>query len=55
MSNTMSVDLPTFSRLQTEYLNAVKNSEEIFIFNGNELFTNYAKYLIEYLTPMFQK
>ena len=55
MSNTMSVDLPIFSRLQTEYLKAVKNSEEIFIFDGNELLTNYAKYLIEYLTPMFQK
>jgi hypothetical protein len=55
MSNTMSVDLPKFSRLQNEYQNAVKNSQEIFIFDGNELLTSYAKYLIEYLTPMFQK
>ncbi len=55
MSNTMSVDLPKFSRLQNEYQNAVENSQEIFIFDGNELLTNYAKYLIEYFTPMFQK
>jgi hypothetical protein len=54
MSNTMSVDLPTFSRLKNEYQNAVNNSKETFIFDGNEFLTNYAKYLIEYFTPMFK-
>ena len=28
--------------------------KDIFIFDGNELLTSYAKYLIEYLTPMFK-
>ena len=54
MSNTMSVDLSTFSRLKKEYQNAVVNSKNTFIFDGNELLTDYAKYLIEYLTPMFK-
>ena len=54
MSNTISVDLSTFTRLKKEYQNAVDNSKEIFVFDGNELLTSYAKYLIEYLTPMFK-
>jgi hypothetical protein len=54
MSNTISVDKSTFSRLKNEYQNAVDNSKNTFIFDGNELVTNYAKYLIEYFTPMFK-
>ena len=54
MSNTMSVDSSTFLRLKKEYQNAVVNSKNTFIFDGNELLTDYAKYLIEYLTPMFR-
>lgn len=54
MSNTISVDSSTFSRLKKEYQNAVVNSKNTFIFDGNELLTDYAKYLIEYLTPMFK-
>jgi hypothetical protein len=53
MSNTLSVDKSTFLRLKNEYKNAVRDSKDTFIFDGNELLTNYAKYLIEYLTPMF--
>lgn len=54
MSNTISVDKSTFSRLKNEYQNAVDNSKNTFMFEGNELLTNYAKYLIEYLTPKFK-
>jgi hypothetical protein len=54
MSNTISVDSPTFARLKKEYQNAVDNSKETFVFDGNELLTSYAKYLIEYFTPMFE-
>lgn len=53
MSNTLSVDKSTFLRLKNEYKNAVRDSKDTFIFDGNELLTKYAKYLIEYLTPMF--
>jgi len=54
MSNTISVDKSTFLKLKKEYQNAVNTSKNIFIFDGNELLTTYAKYLIEYLTPMFR-
>ena len=54
MSNTLSVDKSTFSRLKTEYQKAVDNSKNTFMFDGNELLTDYAKYLIEYFTPMFK-
>jgi hypothetical protein len=54
MSNTISVDKSTFSRLKNEYQNAVNTSQNTFMFDGNELLTNYAKYLIEYFTPMFK-
>lgn len=54
MSNTLSVDKSTFLRLKNEYQNAINDSKDTFIFEGNELLTNYAKYLIEYFTPMFK-
>jgi hypothetical protein len=54
MSNTLSVDKSTFSRLKNEYQNAVNTSKNTFMFDGHELLTNYAKYLIEYFTPMFK-
>lgn len=54
MPNTISVDRPTFSRLKHEYQTAVNNSQDTFMFDGDELLTNYAKHLIEYFTPMFQ-
>lgn len=54
MSNTLSVDKSTFSRLKNEYQNAVDTSKNTFMFDGHELLTNYAKYLIEYFTPMFK-
>ena len=54
MSNTISVDKSTFTRLKNEYQNAVQNSKSTFVFDGNELLTNYAKYLIEYLKTKFE-
>ena len=40
-------DLPS---LKKSYNKAVKDSKEMFMFNGSQLLTAYAKYLIEYLT-----
>ena len=54
MSNTISVDKSTFSRLKNEYQKAVNTSQNTFMFDDNELLTNYAKYLIEYFTPIFK-
>ncbi len=35
--------------LKKMYETSVKNNVEVFIFEGNELLTDYAKYLIQYL------
>lgn len=35
--------------LKKLYLNAVTTGSDIFIFDGSEISTTYAKYLIEYL------
>jgi hypothetical protein len=36
-------------KLKKEYDNAVKDSKKTFIFEGRELLTDYAKYLLEFL------
>jgi hypothetical protein len=54
MSNTISFNKTTFLSLKNEYQKAVETSKNTFMFEGNELLTNYAKYLIEYLTPTFK-
>jgi hypothetical protein len=37
------------SYLKRRYNKAVKDKEEVFIFEGKEILTSFAKYLIEYL------
>ena len=46
---TITFDYETFKNFKKEYTQAVKNNQEIFIFQGHELLTSYAKYIIEYL------
>ncbi len=53
MSN-LSVNKNTYIKLKKEYDNSVKNNISVFIFEGHELLTEYAKYLIEYLKPNFE-
>lgn len=40
--------------LRKEYDKAVKEGKDVFVFEGQELVTNYAKYLLEYLEPKFK-
>lgn len=42
-----------FDQLKKEYATAVQENKEEFEFNGTPLFTQFAKYLIEYLTTKF--
>ena len=46
MSKTVNINL---NKLQKKYDNAVKNKIDVFIYDGNEILTTYAKYLLEYL------
>lgn len=53
MAGTINFDLQTYSRLKKEYQQAVDNKMEMFMFDGHDLLTDYAKYLIEYLITKF--
>jgi hypothetical protein len=51
----MTFTLDTYQRLKKEYNNARQNNLELFVFDNHELVTDYAKYLIEYLSSNFEK
>jgi hypothetical protein len=55
MDNTITFTPETFEKLKTSYQSALKNKDEVFILEGRLILTGYAKYLIQYLTPKFQK
>ena len=54
MAGTLSFDKVTYQRLKKEYQKSVDNKIEVFIFDGHELLTAYAKYMIEYLKSKFE-
>jgi hypothetical protein len=54
MSNTISFNKESFKNFKTEYNSAVKNNHEMFVFDGNDFLTSYAKYVIEYLKTKFE-
>lgn len=45
----MTFTIDTLKRLKIEYVAAKNKKQEIFVFDGHELLTDYAKYLIQYL------
>lgn len=47
--NTINFDKHLLAKLKEAYDIAVKEGKESFVFEGHELLTSYAKYLIEYL------
>lgn len=54
MSNTISFNQESFKNFKKEYNSAVKNNQEMFVFDGNDFLTSYAKYVIEYLKTKFE-
>lgn len=54
MGTTLSFDALSYHRFKREYQNSVKNNIEVFVFDGHELLTAYAKYVIEFLKPNFE-
>jgi len=46
LSKTINVNI---NKLQKKYDNAVKNKIDVFMYDGAEILTAYAKYLLEYL------
>jgi hypothetical protein len=53
MSNEISFNPTNFKELKRLYFQAVKEGKESFMFEGHEVLTSYAKYLIEYLSSRF--
>jgi len=48
MKNTNNINI-NINKLQKKYDDAVKNKIDVFTYNGAEILTAYAKYLLEYL------
>lgn len=55
MSSKLEFDQRLFLSLKEEYAKAVEENREQFSLEGHILLTSYAKYLIEYLSPNFEK
>lgn len=51
----ITFDEPKLKRLKESYQQAIKDKKDSFIFEGHELLTSYAKYMIEYLEDKFKK
>lgn len=51
MMKQLSWTTKQFIAFKKAYSSAVNQDYESFFFEGNEFFTSYAKYLIEYLEP----
>lgn len=47
--NSVVFDRAKLKRLKRAYKAAHENGKEVFIFEGREILTSYAKYMIEYL------
>jgi len=48
MKNTNNINI-NINKLQKKYDDAVKNKIDVFTYDGAEILTSYAKYLLEYL------
>ncbi len=50
----IEINAGDFQELESMYSVAVENNEESFVFKDRRVLVEYAKYLIEYLTPKFK-
>tara|TARA_B100000131_G_C17861031_1_gene510055 strand:- start:49 stop:255 length:207 start_codon:yes stop_codon:yes gene_type:complete len=55
MQKTISINKYQLELLVECYKKAVREDKEVFIFDGNEFYTPYARYLIQYLSNQFKK
>lgn len=51
----MTFTLDTYKRFKLQYQNASKGGLKQFKFEGYDFLTDYAKYLLQYLKPKFEK
>ncbi len=55
MNNTITFDQQTYFDLKKSYTENQKKHIEVFDFHGHKILTAYAKYLLQYLKPKFEK
>jgi hypothetical protein len=55
MYDYTEIDSVDFQVLKNLYNKAMEQGEDQFRFKGREILVNYAKYLIQYLEPKFEK
>ena len=53
MENTITFDRQSLGALKRAYGKAVKENKKQFVFQGKDILTDYAKYLIQYLDGRF--
>ena len=52
--STLSINREKYLKLKVEYNSALTQEKKSFIFFGSELLTSYAKYLLEYLSGIYE-
>jgi hypothetical protein len=55
MDNKLEFDENLYLSLKKEYGKAVEEGRETLSLNGHVLLTPYARYVLEYLSPRFEK
>lgn len=55
MANFISIDKSRYTELKSLYAKAVTDKADSFKFMGESILTSYAKYVLEYLKPKFEK
>jgi hypothetical protein len=53
LENTINFDLGKYKKFKKAYNDAVKANQDTFNFDGQEVLTKYAKYVLQYLEPKF--
>ncbi len=54
-NDKLLINAEQYRSLKSLYAKAVKDKMDQFIFQGKDMLTSYAKYLIEFLKPNFEK
>ena len=54
-NNTVEFNEEVYRRFVKKYEDTVKNKRQSFMFGETEVLCDYAKYVIEYLKPKFNK
>ena len=51
----MTFTKEVYLEFKVQYMESVRGKKETFFFKGHEFLTSYAKYVLEYISPKFEK